>query len=285
MIRQETNFDTLAIKLAAESPFMINIRLNLKTDWNKFLRFSLLLLGLLAAGSAAPSRASAQNLVQNGNFALSSYAFNNQFGTPFGGQGVTNWTGNGGYNIYFLNGTATTISAHSQFDANGTGSEKLYSTPAFVGRSPSGDNFVALDGDPSVGGGGGLSQTINGLTPGAQYAVSFVWAASQLQSRTGATTEKLQVSFGSSTLTTMTVSNPSSGFTGWFTQSFTFLATSAHQVLSFLSQGTPNGDPPIALLTDVSVTKVPEPGTVAVLGVGLVGLLMARRRHASHSVR
>jgi hypothetical protein len=274
------------MKLAAESPFMINSRLNLKTDWSKFLRFSLLLLGLLAASSAAPSAASAQNLVQNGNFALSSYAFNNQFGTPFGGQGVTNWTGNGGYNIYFLNGTATTISANSQFDSGvGTGSEKLFATSTFTGSSPRGDNFVALDGDPTVGGGGGLSQMVNGLTPGVQYAVSFVWAASQLQSRTGATTEKLQVTFGSTALTTLTVSNPSGGFTGWFTQSFTFLATSAQQLLSFLSQGTPNGDPPIALLTDVSVTKVPEPGTVAVLGAGIAGLLMARRRRASLSIR
>ena len=58
----------------------------------------------------------------------------------------------------------------------------------------------------------------------------------------------------------------------------TFTATAAQEVLSFLSQGTPSGDPPIALLTDVSITKVPEPGTLTVLGAGLAGLMAVRRR-------
>jgi hypothetical protein len=241
------------------------------------LVFLLMLSVVFASG-----RVLAQNLVQNGNFAQTSYAFNNQFGTAWTQptmQGVTDWTGNGGYNLYFFSGTATTNSANTQYDTGyNTGSEKLYATAGFTGSSPTRDNFVALDGDPTVGGGGGISQTISGLTAGAQYAVSFVWAASQLQSRTGATTEDLQVTLGSKTLTTATVSNPSAGFSGWYTQVFTFLATSSQEVLSFLSQGTPNGGPPIALLTDVSVVKVPEPGTVVLLGAGVAGLLVTRLR-------
>lgn len=247
------------------------------------MKLSLFVPYLVALSVAATSGALAQNLVQNGNFNQTSYVYNNQFGTAWTQptmQGVTGWTGNGGYDLYFFSGTATTNSANSQYDSGyNNGAEKLYSTATFTGSSPSGDNFVALDGDPSVAGGGGLSQTIKGLTVGTKYTLSFVWAASQLQSRTGQTTEDLQVSLGGQIFaTTPTVTNPSNGFTGWFTQAYTFTATAAQEVLSFLSQGTPSGDPPIALLTDVSITKVPEPGTLTVLGAGLAGLMAVRRR-------
>lgn len=250
------------------------------------MRLSLFLSSFITL-SAATSGALAQNLVQNGNFNQTSYAFNNQFGTAWTQttmQGVTGWTGNGGYDLYFFSGTATTDSANTQYDSGyNTGSEKLYGTATFTGSSPSGDNFVALDGDPSVGGGGGLSQMINGLTVGTKYTLSFVWAASQLQSKTGQTTEDLQVSLGGQIFaTTPTVTNPSNSFTGWFTQAYTFTATSTQELLSFLSQGSPSGEPPIALLTDVSVTKVPEPGTLTVLGAGLAGLMAVRRRRKGH---
>jgi hypothetical protein len=250
------------------------------------VRLSLFLPFLITLSVAATSGALAQNLVQNGNFNQTSYVYNNQFGTAWTQttmQGVTNWTGNGGYDLYFFSGTATADSANSQYDSGyNTGSEKLYATTAFTGSSPRGDNFVAMDGDPSVGGGGGISQTINGLTIGTSYSLSFVWAASQLQSRTGQTTEDLQVNMGGQIFTTPTVTNPSNGFTGWYTQAYTFTATATQELLSFLSQGTPSGQPPIALLTDVSVTKVPEPGTLTVLGVGLAGLMAVRRRRKGH---
>ena len=258
------------------------------------MKSSLLILGLAALGLAPSGNASAQNFVQNGNFSQTTYANNSQFGTADGGlfgQGVTDWTGNGGYNLYYYNGTATTNSAASQYDSGyNTGSEKLYGTSTFSGSSPSGNNFVALDGDPSVGGGGGISQTISGLTPGSQYQVSFVWAASQLQSKTGNTTEDLQVRLDNQIFTTPTESNPSGSFTGWFSQAYTFTATSTSTLLSFLSQGTPTGEPPIALLSNVSVTgvpkspnQVPEPATLSVLGAGVAGLLAVRRRRAKSS--
>jgi hypothetical protein len=63
----------------------------------------------------------------------------------------------------------------------------------------------------------------------------------------------------------------------------TFVATSTSELLNFLAVSPNGGEPPVALLADVSLTA-PEPGTLAVLSVGLLGLftvvrLRSRRTH------
>lgn len=52
--------------------------------------------------------------------------------------------------------------------------------------------------------------------------------------------------------------------TGWTQEALTFTADASTQVLSFLAVGTPNGLPPFALLSGVSVNAVtvPEPFTI-----------------------
>jgi hypothetical protein len=74
------------------------------------------------------------------------------------------------------------------------------------------------------------------------------------------------------------VQNGAKGFTGWMTEDMTFEATSTSEVLSFLSVGTPNGQPPFSLLADVSMLAVPEPGSLAMVGAGALGMLAMRRR-------
>ena len=218
----------------------------------------------LAIGSAAH----AGDVITNGDFSSSSYgATNNQFGTGFGGQGVTGWTGNGGYNIYF--GTNVTTNANSQYSSSG---EHLYGT-AF----PIDGAFVALDGDTNVQ--GGISQDLTGLQVGKAYTLTFDWAAGQLANRSGDITEQLSVSFGGQTFLTPILNVSSGGFSGWQTATFVFTPTQANQTLSFLSLGTPNGLPPMALLDNVSLT-VPEPATWAMmlLGFGGIGARIRRRR-------
>ncbi|MBN8808643.1 MAG: PEPxxWA-CTERM sorting domain-containing protein [Sphingomonas sp.] len=63
-----------------------------------------------------------------------------------------------------------------------------------------------------------------------------------------------------------------------------FVAGGTSQTLSFLSNGTPNGLPPVALLDNVSLTAaVPEPASWAlmIVGFGAMGYSLRRRRETA----
>lgn len=47
--------------------------------------------------------------------------------------------------------------------------------------------------------------------------------------------------------------NASEGFTGWDYETLTFTPTSTSELLSFLAIGTPTGEPPTVLLSDVGM--------------------------------
>lgn len=143
------------------------------------------------------------------------------------------------------------------------------------GPSPDGGNFVAIDGVQAYS--TPLVQTLTGLVVGSRYQVFFYQAAAQQSGFDGATTDQWQVSLGTDTQYSTLMNNVTHGAVPWMSQALFFTATAASEALSFMAIGTPAGMPPFALLDGVSVTQTPEPGTCMLLGLGLLGIPIARK--------
>lgn len=225
----------------------------------------------LALTSAA-AFATTTNLVTNGGFETVTNGAG-KFSTNNGTTVATGWTSTG-YAFIFTPGSADTTGAgpsHLKLWGPNDGSNNGLTT------SPTGGNFLASDGVYQIG---AIQQIINNLVIGQSYQLSFDWAGAQQYGYTGPTTEGWKVSLGSQTFNTPTISNVSHGFTGWRNQTFTFTATAASEVLSFLATGSPNGLPPFSLLDSVSLVAVPEPGSIPMMAIGALALagVVARRR-------
>jgi hypothetical protein len=138
-----------------------------------------------------------------------------------------------------------------------------------------------------------LEQTVSGLTVGKEYALTFEWAGAQQVGFSGATTDKWVATLGSQAESTIVVTNPSHGFTGWMDATLDFTATSTSELLTLDGVGTclaggcgetVSGAPPFALIDSVALNGVPEPSTWAMMLLGFAGLgyagLRNRRRSA-----
>ena len=225
---------------------------------------------------AAPAHAGP--VIINGGFeSLSpSVTGSTEFGARYAGQVVTGWT-TAGYNYVFTPGTADTSGAVNEYNQH----LKLWgpgdgSSNSLTASSPAGGNFLGADGPYFPG---PIQQTVTGLDVGSVATISFYWAGAQQYGYDGATTEAWKVSLGNETHMTPVLASASHGFTGWQQQTLSFVVTSATEVLSFLAIGTPAGVPPFALLDSVTISEVPEPGSLVLLGTGLAlaGLVAWRR--------
>jgi hypothetical protein len=234
-----------------------------------------LVTGAVLLATAGTANA-ATNLVQNGGFEQTTLAGSHGFGSLYPSNEVAHWTTTG-YNFVFAPGTADTTGAvgeygHMELWGPGNGAHN-----GLTAASPVGGNFIAADGayqtEP-------VSQTIDGLTVGKNYTVSFWWAAAQQQGYDGATTENWTVALGNQSYTTAIVDNANHGFVPWRKESYSFTATNTSEVLSFLAHGTPNGKPPFSLLDGVSMSAAPEPASWAmmIVGFGAVGASVRRRK-------
>jgi hypothetical protein len=254
------------------------------------MRLSIICITALAAIVLA-GIANASPLVLNGDFSQTSptpsqakqftQGVHNSYN---GGEFVSDWQGQG-YAIWYPDATSATNGCGVTEYHSGSGGDcsslwSLATAPSGVGA------FVGLDGQSSGGLQASIWQQLAGLTPGDAYNVSFDWATAQeAQTPNQANyTEALQVSLGAKNdfthaQATDVESVDNKGSAGWFHESFQFVANSANDWLNFLSVGTPANGPPIAILTNVSMTSVPEPPILALFGGGLLGLgLLLRRR-------
>jgi choice-of-anchor C domain-containing protein len=140
---------------------------------------------------------------------------------------------------------------------------------------PSGDASIDLDGS----GAGGVKQTINGLTNGASYTLSFEFSGNPTPHSPDTPVKTLNVSVGSVSNQQFTFDTTGHSTTdmGWELESFIFQGTGLPTTLLFASQdaaGSATG-PAIA---DVSITAnsvTPEPGFYGVLALGLAALAFA----------
>jgi hypothetical protein len=244
-------------------------------------------ISAVAVALAMGTSAHAADLIVNGSFSSDSMSVAHEFGASFTfGQTLTGWTSAStqALNIWEPTQAGATgpVDALTRFSEHGQFLHVLPSNP-----DPDGGAFLLLDGDTHAN--GALTQMVTGLTVGDSYQVSFDWAAAQFADRTGPTTEKFVVDFGADSFTTATLNNASEGATNWFTVHHTFTATSTSELLSFLSIGTPNGLPPVALLDGVHLIDVtvgtrsstPEPASWALMILGFSGLGAVLRRRRS----
>ncbi|KKC24972.1 hypothetical protein WP12_17185 [Sphingomonas sp. SRS2] len=241
---------------------------------------------MLAAGPANATIDPAHQFIVNGGFEQTT----NGLGQLRRNTNVVGWTsqydsgGNYGYTYVLNTSTASTTGspgeARLKLWGPGNGANNG------LAASPTGGNFIGSDGAYHMG---KLTQAIAGLIIGQTYQLTFNFAGAQEKGYNGASSDSWYFGFQNQGLNAQTavLNNANHGFTGWYSQTYNFVATQTSDTLYFLAQGTPAGQPPFSLLDSVSLTgaygtvsAAPDPATwmTLLLGFGIIGMSLRRRR-------
>jgi hypothetical protein len=241
------------------------------------MKLVVLIAALSAALAMGASAHAAENLIYNGTF----NELQNGYGQIDKYTAIEGWYSSpDSYNYVFND-----ASVPGTGDFGGItlwDDTMLHTHTTWDGKAPGGVNFVALDGDKATS--SPLTQEVIGLVAGQTYDLTFTYAFAQQAGFDGSTDQTLTATMMDGTKTDLSFSTPtelvhSHGFDGWYQANVQFTATSATDLLSFLASSN-SGNPPYALLTNISLTAAPEPAVWAlmVMGLGGVGLAMRRRR-------
>ena len=157
--------------------------------------------------------------------------------------------------------------------------------PTSSGTGATGGNFAQQDADPTYN--EPITQSIT-ITSAGQYVLRFDEAGGQQDhpNYTSPTTDRWQVTLGAAG----TQSSPGFSLPGpitfgtaadvgpWHSVSMNFNVPAAGlYLLEFVAMGSPSGQPPVSFLDNVSLVAVPEPASLAIVGIGVLGSVVLRK--------